>query len=64
VLASALIHLAYFQVLLKGYRVADLTVVYPVARGSGPLLTACAAVLLLGERLSVAGAFGVAAVCS
>ena len=63
VLLSALIHLAYFQVLLKGYRVADLSVVYPVARGSGPLLTALAAVLLLGERLTAVGALGVVAVC-
>jgi len=63
VLLSALIHLAYFQVLLKGYRVADLTVVYPVARGSGPLLTAAAAVLLLGESVTAAGALGVLAVC-
>jgi drug/metabolite transporter (DMT)-like permease len=63
VLASALVHVLYFQALLKGYRVADLTVVYPVARGSGPLLSAAAAVLLLGESLSLAGAAGVVAVC-
>src|SRR5512145_2968383 len=35
--ASALVHVFYFNVLLTGYRKADLTVVYPVARGSGPL---------------------------
>jgi drug/metabolite transporter (DMT)-like permease len=63
VAASALIHVLYFQALLKGYRVADLTVVYPVARGSGPLLSAAAAVLLLGETLSAVGALGVVAVC-
>jgi len=55
VLASAIVHLLYFTVLLKGYRVADLTVVYPVARGSGPLLSALGALLLLGEALSLAG---------
>ena len=32
VTASALLHVAYFVVLLRGYRVADLTVVYPLAR--------------------------------
>jgi drug/metabolite transporter (DMT)-like permease len=63
VLASAVVHLLYFKALLKGYRVADLTVVYPVARGSGPLASALAAVLLLGETLSLAGALGVLAVC-
>lgn len=56
---SGLTHLVYFNVLLKGYRVADLTVVYPVARGSGPLITALLAVLLLGERLSATGLLGV-----
>ena len=61
--ASALVHMLYFTVLLTGYRKADLTVVYPVARGSGPLLAAGAAVLLLGERLTALGAAGVVAVC-
>ena len=61
--ASALVHLLYFNALLTGYRVADLSVVYPLARGSGPLLTAAAAVLLLGESLSLLGAAGVLAVC-
>lgn len=61
--ASAVVHLLYFNSLLKGYRVGDLTVVYPLARGSAPLLTAGVAVLLLGERLTAAGAGGVLAVC-
>jgi drug/metabolite transporter (DMT)-like permease len=60
---SAVVHLLYFNALLKGYRVADLTVVYPLARGSGPLLTAFAAVLLLGESLSTLGLAGVLGVC-
>jgi drug/metabolite transporter (DMT)-like permease len=61
-LASALIHLVYFNVLNRGYREADLSVVYPVARGTGPLLSVAVAVLLLGERpsaLSLAGALTV-----
>lgn len=60
---SAAVHLLYFNALLTGYRVGDLTVVYPLARGSGPLLTALAAVLLLGERLSLLGLAGVLGVC-
>ena len=60
---SAVVHSLYFTVLLTGYRKADLTVVYPVARGSGPLLASLGAVLLLGERLSAAGIAGVLAVC-
>ena len=61
--ASALVHVAYYLTLLRGYREADLTVVYPVARGSAPLVTVLAAVLLLGERLSFAAGLGVLAVC-
>jgi len=62
VAASAAVHLAYFNCLLAGYRASDLTVVYPVARGSGPLLSAIAAVLLLGEHLGTAGTIGLAGV--
>jgi drug/metabolite transporter (DMT)-like permease len=60
---SAVLHWLYFTTLLKGYRVADLTVVYPVARGSAPLLTAAVAVWLLGEHLGPWGLAGVLAVC-
>lgn len=60
--ASAFVHVLYYTVLLRGYRESDLTVVYPVARGSGPLLASVGAVLLLGERLSLTGLLGVLAV--
>lgn len=59
---SGMLHVLYYVVLLRGYRKADLTVVYPLARGTGPLLTALVAVTLLGERLSALGAFGIAGV--
>ncbi|MDM4767356.1 DMT family transporter [Pelomonas sp. SE-A7] len=61
-LASAVLHLVYFNSLLAGYRASDLNVVYPVARGSGPALSATAAVLLLGEQLGTAGWLGLAGV--
>lgn len=64
VCASAAVHVLYFNTLLRGYREADLTVVYPVARGSAPLVTAAAAVLLLGESLTPTALAGVAAVCT
>lgn len=62
-LASALVHVAYYLTLLRGYREADLTVVYPVARGGAPLVTVLGAMLLLGERLSLVAGLGVLAVC-
>jgi drug/metabolite transporter (DMT)-like permease len=61
--ASALVHVLYFSVLLTGYRKADLTVVYPVARGSGPLLASLGAVLILGEVITLLGGLGILAVC-
>jgi drug/metabolite transporter (DMT)-like permease len=60
--ASALLHTIYYIVLLRGYRKADLTVVYPLARGSGPLLSSLAAIMLLGEQISALGLAGIAGV--
>ena len=62
VAASAVVHTLYFIALLRGYRKADLTVVYPLARGSGPLLSSLVAILFLGESLSAPGALGIAGV--
>src|SRR5580692_11800616 len=48
-IATALLHLAYSLSLQAGYRAGDLSLVYPIARGTGPLLSFAAAVWLLGE---------------
>ena len=61
-LASAIVHVFYFTTLLRGYRLSDLTVVYPVARGTGPLLASLGALLWLGEAMSTVAACGVAGV--
>ena len=60
--ASGLLHTIYFVVLLRGYRKADLTVVYPLARGSGPLLSSMVAIVVLGEHISALGLGGIVAV--
>jgi drug/metabolite transporter (DMT)-like permease len=62
VVLSGVLHIFYFIVLLRGYRRSDLTVVYPLARGSGPLLSSLAAVLFLGEKISAIGVAGIAGV--
>lgn len=62
ILASGVLHMIYFITLLRGYRAADLTVVYPLARGTGPLLTAWFAVSFLGESLNWLGVSGIAGV--
>ncbi|MGC4035977.1 MAG: DMT family transporter [Chitinophagaceae bacterium] len=57
-LSSSLLHLAYFIVLQKGYRSADLSVVYPLARGSGPVISFIAAILFLHEQLKLTSVLG------
>ena len=59
---SGVVHVIYYIFLLRGYRKADLTVVYPLARGSGPLLSSLGAILLLGEEITATGIAGIGAV--
>ncbi|WP_113638715.1 DMT family transporter [Nubsella zeaxanthinifaciens] len=59
-LSSAILHIAYFLILQKGYRKADLSVVYPLARGSGPLLSSMAAIVVLKETFGYHIALGLA----
>jgi len=49
---SALLHLGYFLLLQTGYRKGDLSLVYPTARATGPLLSTSFAVLFLGETVT------------
>ncbi|MEP7312206.1 MAG: DMT family transporter [Pseudomonadota bacterium] len=56
--ATSVLHLLYSISLQTGYRHSDLSVVYPIARGTGPLLSFIGAAILLGETptaQSVAG---------
>ena len=62
--ATAVLHLCYSLVLQAGYRASDLSLVYPLARGSGPLLSFFAAVTLLGERVTGLSVLGVVLVVS
>ncbi len=62
VVASGALHLAYSLCLQRGYQVADLSVVYPVARGTGPLLSSLGAFLLLGEPAHLSTIAGVVCV--
>ena len=57
---NGVLHVAYLLALLRGYRVGDLSVVYPVARGMGPMLAALAAIVLLGERPTPVAFCGIA----
>lgn len=59
ILATGLLHALYFLFLSEAYERGDLSLVYPLARGSGPLLVALLAPLLLGEGLAPGGAAGI-----
>jgi drug/metabolite transporter (DMT)-like permease len=58
IVASAAANLVYFHTLLRGYASSDLTVVYPVARGTGPLLASLGALMLLSESMGWWGGLG------
>jgi len=60
-LVSGVVEAGYFILLSAAYRRGDLSVVYPIARGTAPLLAVVIGVGLLGEQLGVAGSIGVVA---
>lgn len=47
---SGALQVVYFLTLQRGYRLGDVSVVYPLARGTGPLLAVVLAIVVLGER--------------
>jgi drug/metabolite transporter (DMT)-like permease len=59
VIASVLIHLFYFAGLIESYRAGDMGQVYPIARGSAPLLTAAGTALLIGEHTAPVAWLGI-----
>lgn len=59
VVATIAIHAVYFVLLGRAYGHGDLSLVYPIARGTGPLLVPVFAVPFLGERLSLLGVAGI-----
>jgi drug/metabolite transporter (DMT)-like permease len=60
--ASVVIHLFYCLLLMRSYRYGEFSQVYPIARGTSPLLVTAASVVFVGERPSAAGLAGVAVV--
>ena len=59
---NAALNVAYGIFLLRGYRAGDLSVVYPLARGTGPVLALVGAIVLFGERptpLAIGGAIAI-----
>jgi drug/metabolite transporter (DMT)-like permease len=62
ILASASVHVIYSVVLQIGYQKSDFSIVYPLARGTGPLFSVIGAVLLLGEMPGLLGWAGIGSI--
>jgi drug/metabolite transporter (DMT)-like permease len=60
IITSAVLHTGYKLFLIRAYSAGDLGQIYPLARGSAPLITAVAGFVLLGERLSPLMVAGIA----
>jgi drug/metabolite transporter (DMT)-like permease len=58
--ASVLLHVGYYIGLTEAYRAGDMGQVYPIARGTAPLLTATVSTLVLGEALGLTAQIGIA----
>jgi len=58
-LMTGLLHMGYSLLLQAGYRVSDMSLVYPLARGTGPLLSFIAAAVILHEPVSGFSVLGV-----
>ena len=62
-IASGCSHTLYFVLLQRGYATGDLSLVYPLARGTGPIFATAGAIAFLGERpgpLALAGTCAIA----
>ena len=62
VLATVVLHIFYFVLLGRGYARADLSLVYPIARGLGPMLVPALAVALLDEQVSPPAVVGIGSI--
>lgn len=62
IVASALAHVIYSLVLQQGYRASNFSIVYPLARGSGPLFSIAGAIIFFGESPNLPGWLGIAAI--
>ncbi|MDQ6621125.1 MAG: EamA family transporter [Pseudomonadota bacterium] len=62
--ASTAIHFAYYFTLAHAYRTGDLSFVYPLMRGTAPLLVTILGIVLLGEMPSLHAGVGIVLICA
>ncbi len=63
ILASLALQILYMQLIARIYRISDMSVSYPVMRGTAPLIVAAVSLLLFQEPLSQGALLGIAAIC-
>jgi len=63
IIASAIVHQSYHWYLISAYRIGDLTKVYPIARGFGPLVATIISILILGLFLNSLIIFSILLIC-
>ncbi|MEA2983867.1 MAG: hypothetical protein QOD94_121 [Alphaproteobacteria bacterium] len=63
-IASIILHLAYYYGLTEAYRTGDLSQVYPIARGAAPLMTAVISTTALGEHIGLFAWIGIMSLVS
>jgi drug/metabolite transporter (DMT)-like permease len=61
-IVSGCMHAVYFVLLQRGYATGDLSLVYPLARGTGPIFATAGAITILGERPGPIALAGTAAI--
>jgi drug/metabolite transporter (DMT)-like permease len=61
---SCVLHVVYAALLVRSYRLGDFNQVYPLARGTAPLLVAIVATVFIGDRMTIAELCGVAVICA
>ena len=64
IIATGFLHAWYFVFLSRAYEMGEISLVYPVARGTGVAGTAVVALVVLHELLSLQGVIGILAICS
>lgn len=64
IIATTVVHLAYYATLAAAYRYGELGLTYPIMRGSAPLFVALASQMLIGEALSIGAWLGITVICT
>ncbi|QYE34694.1 EamA family transporter [Polymorphobacter sp. PAMC 29334] len=62
--ASAVFQIVYFVLVARAYHLADMSLTYPLMRGTAPLLVALASVIWLSEPLSASAWLGLGVICA